>query len=68
MAKALSRSERIARDVRAANEWFFGEGRARYERAIEAERRKPSASYRTNPDGTAWLGGKAVQSKPDRRR
>jgi hypothetical protein len=57
----LSRSERIARDVRAANEWFFGDGRARYERAIEAERTKPSASYRTNAQGLNWLGGKAVE-------
>jgi hypothetical protein len=64
----LSRSERIARDVRIANEFFFGGGRERYERAIEAERTRPSASYRTNAQGLNWLGGKAVQPKPDRRR
>jgi hypothetical protein len=66
MAKVLSRS--IKRDVRIANEWFFGDGRKAYERAIEAEKRKPSANYRTNPDATSWLGGKAVQPKPDGRR
>jgi len=54
---AEARAARIAREVRAANEWFFGGGRERFERAVEAERRKPSTNYYSG--GVSPLGGLA---------
>jgi hypothetical protein len=67
----LSLKDRIARDVRIANEWFFGGGRERYERTARDARLFPSTqggdALARPVNGISALGGVAKPNEQKRK-